>query len=301
MKTRSPAVLLRRRAEEVIEADVVERRGRSEARDVAALRQLALVGVHHHRRGVPAHHAAQPPLELGVARRRPLAVDRNGVHVRGGGLEREVQPGAPRVVDHRLEQVVRALRSLALEHGVERLDPLAGLTRVEVAGGVRHRFGRGVARHLAVPLASIARAIRAGLIVHGVLGAACGRASRIPVNWNRVSGGPEVAVARADVVRRRGARAAAQHALVVHELAVVLHQRAVERLVARVGLVVARGPLPDVAPHLERGAVPAPFAAGDGAARCRGSFPRRAEPRATAPRAPTRARWGDGTRHSARA
>ncbi len=143
------AVILRRRAEEVVEADVVERRGRGEARDVAALRQLALVGVHHHRRGVPAHHAAQAPLELGVAGRRLLAGDRDGVDVGGGGLERKVQAGAARVVDQRLEQVVRALRALALEHGVERLDPLAGLFGVGVVGGVDDRLDRRIAHRLA--------------------------------------------------------------------------------------------------------------------------------------------------------
>src|SRR5215218_9259213 len=62
---------------------------------------------------------------------------------------------------------------------------------------------------------------------------------------------PEVAVARPDVVLRRGAGAAAQDADVVHELAVVLHQGSFERLIARVGLVVAGRPLPEVAPHLE--------------------------------------------------
>src|SRR3954447_23554983 len=43
---------------------------------------------------------------------------------------------------------------------------------------------------------------------------------------------PEVAVARPDVVRGGGAGAAAQHADVVHELPVVLHQRSLERPVA---------------------------------------------------------------------
>ena len=181
-------VILRRRAEEVIEADVVERRGRGEARDVAALRQLALVGVHHHRRGVPPHHAAQAPLELGVARRRLLAVDRDGVDVGGGGLEGKVQAGAARVLDQRLEQVVRALRPLPLEHGVERLDPLARLLRVGIARRIDDRIDGRIARRVAILLALIARAIRGALVVHGFVEAACGRARRIPVNWNRVSG-----------------------------------------------------------------------------------------------------------------
>src|SRR5262245_55583995 len=65
---------------------------------------------------------------------------------------------------------------------------------------------------------------------------------------------PEVAVRDAGVVARRSELAAAQHALVVHELAVVLHQRAGERTVSGVGLVVAGGPLPAVARELAQAA-----------------------------------------------
>ena len=72
MKTQVAAVVLVGGAEEVVEADVVERRRRGEARDVAAQLELALVGVHHHRHGVPADDALDPPLELGVARARLL-------------------------------------------------------------------------------------------------------------------------------------------------------------------------------------------------------------------------------------
>ena len=40
--------------------------------------------------------------------------------------------GPARAVDQRLEQVVRALRALPLEHGVERLEPLPGLLGIGV-------------------------------------------------------------------------------------------------------------------------------------------------------------------------
>ena len=56
----------------------------------------------------------------------------------------------------------------------------------------------------------------------------------------------EVAVARADVIRGRRARSAAQHDLVAHELAVVLAERARRRRITGVGRVGAARPLPDV-------------------------------------------------------
>ena len=60
-------------------------------------------------------------------------------------------------------------------------------------------------------------------------------ASRMPRELPARVGGEEVAVGRADVAARRGARAAAQHHLVAHELAVVLAERARERPEAGVG------------------------------------------------------------------
>jgi hypothetical protein len=60
-------------------------------------------------------------------------------------------------------------------------------------------------------------------------------------------GRKEIAVACADMIARGGARAAAQHILVDHELAVVLAHCSLPSLVARVALVAAAGPLPYVA------------------------------------------------------
>src|SRR5215208_1473543 len=63
-------------------------------------------------------------------------------------------------------------------------------------------------------------------------------------------GREKVAVSRADVAGRRGARAATQDILRTHELAVVLANRAGGRLVARVRAIVAARPLPHVAERL---------------------------------------------------
>ena len=60
------AVLVRRRVPEMVEADVVERRRRREARDVAADVRV-LVRAHHHRHRVPARVRADALLDRLVA------------------------------------------------------------------------------------------------------------------------------------------------------------------------------------------------------------------------------------------
>ncbi len=102
----------------------------------------------------------------------------------------------------------------------------------------------------------------------------------------------EIPVGRAHVRGRRHARAAAQHQLVRHELAVVLAERACERLVARIGRVAARGPLPHVAEELRRRRP----RARDGGAPIRGSCRRGAR---RSPRSPTRPRSAAACRPSA--
>src|SRR5439155_11246507 len=62
----------------------------------------------------------------------------------------------------------------------------------------------------------------------------------------------EVAIALAQVRARRRARAAAQDELVAHELAIVLAERAGERLISRVRRVRALRPLPTFAEHLRQ-------------------------------------------------
>ena len=75
-------------------------------------------------------------------------------------------------------------------------------------------------------------------------------ASRMPVNCHRASGGKKLRYVRRMCDARRGARPAAEHELVAHELAVVLAERAGRRDVAGIGEVLAARPFPDVAEHL---------------------------------------------------
>src|SRR5512138_475079 len=60
----------------------------------------------------------------------------------------------------------------------------------------------------------------------------------------------EIAISRANVIARRGARSAAQHELIAHELTVVLAERARQRMETGIGSVRRSSPLPDIAKHL---------------------------------------------------
>src|SRR5699024_2014577 len=67
-------VLMIRALEEMIEADVVERRRRGKAGDMPAQLAAAPRGAYHHGHGVPADDRADPPLHGAVAGHGRLAV-----------------------------------------------------------------------------------------------------------------------------------------------------------------------------------------------------------------------------------
>ena len=77
-------------AEEVVEADLVQRRRRRERRDVAADAVFSLVGAHDHRHGVPADEALDAALDVGAAGHQHLLVGGDGVDVGRVGGEREL-------------------------------------------------------------------------------------------------------------------------------------------------------------------------------------------------------------------
>jgi hypothetical protein len=121
---------------EVVEADAEHVGHRSEARDVAAEVALGLVGLRDHHHRVPAHVGAVALFDRVIAGHARLEMRRDRVDVRGVRAERNVRAGAARRVDQPLEQIVRALRALALEHRVERFQPFLGLEGVRIVGGV---------------------------------------------------------------------------------------------------------------------------------------------------------------------
>jgi hypothetical protein len=71
-------------AEEVVEADLVQRGGGGEGGEVAADAVGVLVGLHDHHGRVPADEGADAAFEVLVAGEERLLLRRDGVHVRGG-------------------------------------------------------------------------------------------------------------------------------------------------------------------------------------------------------------------------
>ena len=126
------AVVFGGRVPEVVEADVVQGRGRGEARDVAAEVGIALVGAQHHRERVPAHVGTDAVFKRVIARRAHLLVGRDGVYIGGIGRIRHVHAGGARQLDLLLDQVMRAFRPLLLDDRAQRVEPLLGLLGVGI-------------------------------------------------------------------------------------------------------------------------------------------------------------------------
>ncbi len=103
------AVVLGAGVPEVVEADLVERRRRLEAGDVAAELGGLLVGLEHQRGRVPADRRAQPPLDLLVARDRLLLAARDRVDVRRAVADRHERAGQAGLVHHPAQQRPRPL------------------------------------------------------------------------------------------------------------------------------------------------------------------------------------------------
>ena len=119
-------------------------------------------------------------------------------------------------------------------------------------------------------------------------------AGKLPARLRR----KEVAVAGADVPRRRDARSAAQNHLPAHELAVVLAQRAVQRTKARIAQVGAARPHPAIPVPLRGALVLDEICGGTGIKLPNpADFLRSAGPRR---QPPTRTPWAAGGRPSAR-
>ena len=127
------AVLVRRGAPEVVEADLVQRRGRLVAGDVPAELGGLRVRAQHGGHRVPADDRPDAVLELEVARELVLPLHRDGVDVCARLDRAVVRAGRAGVLEHAVEQLPGALRAVVGHHRVERLDPLECLLPIDVA------------------------------------------------------------------------------------------------------------------------------------------------------------------------
>ena len=135
------AVLLCRRAPEVVEAHFVQRRRGRVGGDMPAVLGTLAVGVHHHRHGVPADVVLDPALQRHVARVFGLVGPVYRVEVGGVGGIGHVRARAAGAVGDAVEQKRGAFGTLGAQDGVDRLQPLAGFQRVAVVEGIGAYYG----------------------------------------------------------------------------------------------------------------------------------------------------------------
>src|SRR3990167_4018740 len=130
------AVFLGRGLEEVVEADVIQGRGRGEAGDVAAQVRVFQVGAHHHGQGVPAHQRANAAFHEQVARHACFVGYRDGVAVRRGDRIGQLGTTAGGQFAQAGHQVMRAVFAFLVENGLKGVQPFLGFDGIEVLHGL---------------------------------------------------------------------------------------------------------------------------------------------------------------------
>ena len=117
-------------AEEVVEADLVERGGRRVGGEVAAETVDAAVGTGDHHRGVPADVVADAAFHRLVARIRRLVGGRDGVEVVGDARAGHVDPEPSRPAEHMQQHAPGTVDAARLQKSVHRVGPLLHLGTV---------------------------------------------------------------------------------------------------------------------------------------------------------------------------
>uniref|UniRef100_E6PF29 Uncharacterized protein n=1 Tax=mine drainage metagenome TaxID=410659 RepID=E6PF29_9ZZZZ len=133
------------RAEKMVEADIVERRRRREARNVAAEFAAVFICANDGRHRVPAHVVAQTRFDIAIARHRGLPLRWNRVDVRALEPERDVRAAGLRFADERFEQRASALGAFGGEHAAKRFTPFQRLLGIGLRG-MQSVHTRAVAR-----------------------------------------------------------------------------------------------------------------------------------------------------------
>ena len=119
-------------AEEVVEADLVQRGRAGVGGEVAADAVGGLVRLHHHHRRVPADVGADAPLDELVAGEPRLGLAGDRVDVRGRHGRRKAHLRLAGAVEQRREQIAGAGLAVGVDDGVERVEPFLRLDRIGV-------------------------------------------------------------------------------------------------------------------------------------------------------------------------
>ncbi len=125
-------VFVGRRAKEVVEPDVVERRRRRKRRDVPTEIIACLIGAHHHCERVPTDQRTNAALHEQIARHEGFFVRRNRIAVRRGDRIRQTNAGSRHPRRQSLQQEVRAFGTLVVQQIFESIEPLASFVRIRV-------------------------------------------------------------------------------------------------------------------------------------------------------------------------
>ena len=135
-----PAAGVRFAAEEVVEADLVERRRRGIGRNVAAHTDSRALGAVHHDGRVPSDPGSVATFDVLVAGEPGLQFGRDGVDVVGRRQRRNGHPLLAGPFQQPQHQVARTRRPRPLQQIVEGLQPFRRLLGVDVGKVRRHTF-----------------------------------------------------------------------------------------------------------------------------------------------------------------
>jgi len=126
--------------EEVVEPHLVQRRRGRVGGQVPADARRRLVGTNHHGHRVPANERPDAALHFEVTGKPRLPIGWNRVHIRGPHRRRDTKLPIVGGLAQPGQQVPRSGLTPVLHDGIQRVEPLLGLARVDIGQLVRERI-----------------------------------------------------------------------------------------------------------------------------------------------------------------
>ena len=120
-----PAKILACRPKEMIEAHIVERRGRGETRNVSTILRGSAIGPDDHGHRVPANIGSDAILDGGIPWKARLHMGRNCIDVGGVGRVGEIGTRSSSMINQILNQEVSSFNAFTSDDGGEGVKPLA--------------------------------------------------------------------------------------------------------------------------------------------------------------------------------